>query len=202
MSQAVFASQSAQLARSGYRNCLLALLHPSITTYQKLGQQRASVWHAYMLMFASSLIGSMIESLAPIGSQLVAQGSLDTLLLAMIPIAAVIAVCSLVAFAWCAHIVARSFKGSGSYAQLTYVWAAISAPLLIAASILDQIPAARIFLVVFYLYWLAQYAISIRAVNGLSWVKTIATMLLALLLLGSVWLGVAFLVARSSILLP
>ena len=121
MSQALSASQSAQLARSGYRNCLLALLHPSITTYQMLGQQRASVWHAYMLMFASSLIGSMIESLAPIGSQLVAQGSLDALLLAMIPIAALIAVCSLVAFAWCAHIVARSFKGSGSYAQLTYV---------------------------------------------------------------------------------
>jgi hypothetical protein len=155
-----------------------------------------------MLVFASSLIGSMIESLAPIGSQLVAQGSLDALLLAMIPIAAVIAVCSLAAFAWCAQNVARSFKGSGAYAQLVYVLAAISAPLLIVESILDQIPAARIFLVVVYLYWLAQYVVAIRALNGLSRMKAIATVLLALLMLGLVWLGVAFLVARSGILLP
>jgi hypothetical protein len=123
-------------------------------------------------------------------------------LLALIPVAALIAVCSLAAFAWCAHNVARAFNGSGAYAQLTYVLAAISAPLLIIASILDQIPVARVLLVVLYLYWLAQYVVAIRAVSGLSRVKAIVVVLIALMMLGLVWLGIAFLVGYSGILLP
>jgi hypothetical protein len=202
MSQTLSANSPSKPLFSARRDFLAALLHPSIATYQRLGQQRASIWRAYMLMFASSLIGSVIESLAPLGSQLVAQSSLDVLLLALIPVAALIAVCSLAAFAGCVQNVARSFKGSGSYAQLTYVLAAISAPPLIVASILDQIPVARMLLIVVYLYWLVQCGLAIRAVNGLSRVAAIATMLLALLMLGLVWLGVAFLVARSGILLP
>ena len=80
--------------------------------------------------------------------------------------------------------------------------AAISAPLLIATSIVDQIPATRMFLVVLYLYWLAQYVMAIRAVNGLAWVKAIAAVCLGLLMLGLIWLGVAVLVGYSGILLP
>jgi hypothetical protein len=202
MSQALSANPSPQPSLSVYRECLAALLRPSGSTYKMLGQQRVGVWHTYMLMFAASLIGAAIASLAPFGSQLVAQGSLDALLLAMIPVTALISVCSLVAFAWCAQTVARFFKGSGVYAQLAYVLAAISAPLLIVTSIVDQIPAARMFLGVLYLYWLAQYVVAIRAVNGLTWVKAIAAVLLALLLLGLVWLGLALLVGYSGILLP
>jgi len=202
MSQALSANPQPQPARAVYRNCLAALLHPSISTYKLLGEQRAGVWHPYILMFAGSLIGGTISTLAPLGSQLVAQGALDALLLAMIPVAALIAVFSLAAFAACAQTIARFFKGSGAYAQLAYVLAAISAPLLVVASIVDQVPGARIVLVIFYLYWLTQYVVAIRAVNGLSWLKAIAVVLLALLVLGLVWLGIAFLVGYSGILLP
>lgn len=202
MSRALSASPPPQPALSVYQNCLSALLHPSIATYKMLGQQRISIWHAYTLMFASSLIGGVIDSLGSLGSQLVAQRSLDALLLAMIPVAALISVSSLATFAWCAQTVARFFKGSRVYAQLAYVLATISAPLLIIASIVDQIPAARMFLIVLYLYWLAQYVVGIRAVNGLAWVNAIAAVLLALLVLGLVWLGVAVLVGYSGILLP
>jgi Yip1 domain len=202
MSHALSANPPPHPTRAAYQDCLAALLHPSIATYTMLGQQRASIWHAYILVFASSLIGGAIESLAPLESQLVAQRSLDVLLLALIPVTALIAVCSLAAFAWCAQKVARSFKGAGAYAQLAYVLATISAPLLIAASILDQIPAIRIVLVVVYLYWLAQYVVAIRAVSGLSRVRAIAVLFITLLLLGVVWLGVAFLVGYSGILLP
>ena len=202
MSQAHSANPPPPPALPVYRNSLTALLRPSIATYKLLGQQRISIWQTYTLMFVSSLIGGAIDSLAPFGSQLVAERSLDALLLAMIPVAALIAVCSLAAFAWCAQTAARFFKGSGSYAQLVYVLAAISAPLLIGASIVDQIPAARMFLVVLYLYWLAQYVMAIRAVNGLAWVKAIAAVCLGLLMLGLIWLGVAVLVGYSGILLP
>jgi len=202
MSQALSANSSPQPALAVYRNCFAALVRPSISTYKLLGQQRVSIWHAYLLIFVGSLIGGVIDSLAPFGSQLVGEGSFDMLLLAMIPVTALIAVGSLAAFAWCAQTVARFFKGSGTYAQTAYVLAAISAPLLIAESIVDQLPAARLFLVVVYLYWLAQYVGAIRAVNGLSRVKAIVAVLLALLALGLVWLGVAFLVGYSGILLP
>ena len=202
MSQVLSANSPPQPTLPVYRNCLAALLHPSIATYKMLGQQRISIWHTYTLMFTSSLIGGVIDTLAPLRSQLVAQRSLDALLLAMIPVAALIAVCSLAAFAWCAQIVARFFKGSGAYAPLAYVVAAISAPLVIATSIVDQIPATRMFLVVLYLYWLAQYVMAIRAVNGLAWVKAIAAVCLGLLMLGLIWLGVAVLVGYSGILLP
>jgi hypothetical protein len=202
MSKALSANPPPQPALSLYWNCFAALLRPSIATYKTLGEQRVSLWHAYVLMFVSSLLGGAIDSLAPFGSQLLGQGWFDALLLAMIPVAALIAVGSLAAFAWAAQTVARLFKGSGTYAQLAYVLAAISAPLLIVTSIVEQIPAARMFLIVLYLYWLVQYVVAIRAVNGLAWVKAVAAVLLALLLLGLVWLGVAALVGYSGILLP
>ena len=202
MSQALSANPAPQLALAAYQNSLAALIRPSIRTYTLLGQQRAGLWHAYLLMFAGSLVAGLIESLGPFGSQLIAQGSFDALLLAMIPVAALIAVCSLAAFAWCAHIGARLFKGTGAQAQLAYVMAAISAPLLIGVSILDQIPAARMFLLVAYLYWLVQYILAIRAVHGLGWLKATLALLLALLALGLVWLGIGLLVGYSGILLP
>src|SRR6185436_21076483 len=98
--------------------------------------------------------------------------------------------------------IARFFKGSGGHAQLANVLAVISAPLLIVDSIVDQIPAARMLLFVVYFYWLAQYALAIRAVNGLTWWKAIAATFLTLLILGLIWLGIAFLVGYSGILLP
>jgi hypothetical protein len=202
MSQTLSANPPPQRALSVHQDSLAALLHPSIATYTLLGQQRASIWRAYMLMFASSLIGGTISSLAALESQLAAQQTFDVLLLALIPVAALIAVCSLAAFAWCAHNVVRAFNGSGAYAQLAYVLAAISAPLLIIASILDQIPVARVLLIVLYIYWLAQYVVAIRAVSGLSRVKSIVVVLIALLLLGLVWLAIGFLVGYSGILLP
>ncbi len=202
MSQTLSANPPPQRALSVHQDSLATLLHPSIATYTLLGQQRASIWRAYMLMFASSLIGGTISSLAALESQLAARQTFDVLLLALIPVAALIAVCSLAAFAWCAHNVVRAFNGSGAYAQLAYVLAAISAPLLIIASILDQIPVARVLLIVLYIYWLAQYVVAIRAVSGLSRVKSIVVVLIALLLLGLVWLAIGFLVGYSGILLP
>jgi hypothetical protein len=202
MARAASVNPSHQRVPSVHQDCLTALLRPSIATYRTLGRQGASVWHAYVLVFASSVIGGVVDSLRPLESQLVAKNSLDTLLLALIPVTALIAVCSMAAFAWCAQNAARLFKGSGSYQGLSYVLAAISAPLLIISSIVDQIPAARIALPIIYLYWLAQYVVVIRAIADLSWAKALASMLLGLLMLGLIWLGIAFLVGASGILLP
>src|SRR5690349_3368210 len=171
MTQALSANTPPRPALAVYRNSLAALLRPSSATYKLLGEQRAGIWHAAWLMFAGSLIGNLIESLGPFGSQLIAQGSFDLLLLAMIPVAALIAVGSLAIFGACAQAFARLFKGSGSFAQLAYVLAAISAPLFVVASVVDQIAGARAILLILYFYWLAQYVLAIRAVHGLGWLK-------------------------------
>ncbi|MEO7911236.1 MAG: hypothetical protein ABIV47_16450, partial [Roseiflexaceae bacterium] len=120
--------------------------------------------------------------------------------LALLPVTALIAVCSMAGFVWCTQTVVRIFKGAVTQAPLAYVLAAISAPLLLVASILDQIPAIRSVLIVLYFYWLAQYVAAIRAIHGLSLLQAIEATLLALLMLGVVWLGVAFLVGYSGIL--
>lgn len=203
MSQTLTANTQPQQTLSLHQVWLAALLRPSMTTYKMLGQQqRASVWHAYMWVFAGGLIGGTIDSLAPFESQLVERNSIDTLLLALIPVSSIIAVCYLAAFAWCTQKVTQLFHGSGTYRQLAYVFAAFSAPLLITASLLDLIPQARVFLVVLYVYWLALYVMAVHAVTGLARMKAIAAVLVALLILGLAWLGVAFVVGYSGMLLP
>jgi hypothetical protein len=202
MSQVLSANPPPRRAHSAHQDCLAALLHPSASTYQRLGQQRASLWLAYTLVFVGALIGGTIDTLQPLERELTAQSPFDPLLMALIPITALLAMCSLAAFAWCAQLAARWFKGFGQHVQLAYVLAAISAPLLILASILDQVPALRLLLVALYLYWLAQYVVAIRAVNGFSYLKASAAALLALLVLGLLWLAIAFAVGYSGMLLP
>src|SRR5262249_7754282 len=185
MSQALTASTQPQETLSWHRACLAALLRPSISTYQMLGQQqRGNVWRAYALVFSAGVIGAAVDSLMPFESQLFQQSYVDTLLLALIPVSAIIAVCYLAAFAWCTQKVARLLKGSGTYRQLASVFAAFSAPLLIAASILNMIPLTRILAVLLYFYWLALYVVAARAVNGFSRVKAVAAVLAGLLILG------------------
>jgi hypothetical protein len=182
---------------------LAALIRPSIANYEALGRlPSASVRRAYGWMFASGLIGGAIDSSGPLISELVERSYVDMLLLALIPVSSIIAMCYLAAFAGGAQGIARLFKGSGTYRQLVFVFAAFSAPLLIVASLLNLISLTRVLLIVLYIYWLGLYVVAVRAVNRLSRVKAIAAVLVALLILGFAWLGVAFLAGYWGLLLP
>jgi hypothetical protein len=182
---------------------LTALIRPSMSRYAAFGQQpRVSAWRAYSWVFAAGLVGGAIDALAPFVGQQANRRYVDALLFALIPVSSIIAVCYLAAFAWCAQRIAYLFKGSGTYPQLAYVFASFSAPMLIATSILDVIPLTRSLLVALYIYWLALYVVAVRAVNGFSRLKAMLIVLLAFLILGSAWLGVAFVVGYSGLLLP
>jgi hypothetical protein len=203
MSQELIASSQPLPTLSSRGVWLSALMRPSVAIYNVLGlQPRASLWRAYMWMFAAGLIGGAIDSLSPFVSQVVERSYVDTLLLALIPVSSIIAVFFLAAFTGCVQGLARLFRGSGTYKRLAYVYAAFSAPLLIVASILDLIPQTRFLLVVLYFYWIALYVVGLRAVNELSRAKAIAAVFLALLIVGLVWLGGAFLVGYWGLLLP
>jgi hypothetical protein len=182
---------------------LAALARPSVSSYAALGQQpRVSTWQAYIWVFTAGMIGGVINALSPFVGQPADRRYVDLVLLALIPISALIAVGALAAFAWCTQGVARLFNGSGTHRQLAYVFAAFSAPLLIVTSILDLIPLSRALLVVLYLYWMALYVVAVGAVNGISRVRAITAVLGALLILGVAWLGIAFMVGYWGVLLP
>jgi hypothetical protein len=190
-------------ARPARNVWLAALVRPSVAAYAALGQQpSASAWRAYVWVFVGALLSGAITLLAPAARQSVQAGYVDAFLPASLALSAIIAVCYLAAFAWCAQQLARLLKGSGSYGQLIFVCAAFSAPLLSAASILDLIPPARVLLVALYVYWLALYVVAVRAVHGISRLRAIVVVLAALVLLGAAWLGVAFMVGYWGLLLP
>jgi hypothetical protein len=186
-----------------YKIWLTTLLRPSIRNYTALAQRPSmSAWRAYLWVFAGGVIGGAIDSARPLIVRLAEHHDIDTLLVALIPVSSLIAVCNLAAFAWCAQRVAHVFKGSGTYRQLVTLCASFSAPLLVAASILDLLPLTRVLLVGLYLYWLALYVVAVHAVSGLARLKALLTIVVALVMLGCVWLGIVFLVGYSGLLLP
>lgn len=194
MLQELLANALAPRVRTSGAIWLAALTRPSLAGFAVLSQERdIGAARSYAWVLAGALIGAAIQSLPPLEAQLVADGSIDPLLVAFIPIAALIVAAYLTVFTWCAQRAARLLKGSGSYRQLANLFAAFSAPLLIVASVLDLIPPARLLLVVVYGYWFALYVLAIRAVNGLSAAKALAAALLALLALGAVGLAAVFL---------
>jgi hypothetical protein len=189
--------------RSSGQVWLTALARPSLSSYAALGQQaRVSARRAYTWVFVGGMIGGTINALSPFIGHPADQRYVDMLLLALIPVSAILAVGVLAAFAWCTQAVARRLKGSGSQRQLAYVFGAFSAPLLIVASVLDLIPPARVLNFVLYLYWMVLYIVAVRAVNGISRVKATAAVLAGLLILGLAWLAIAFMVGYWGVLLP
>ncbi|HEU5099597.1 MAG TPA: YIP1 family protein, partial [Roseiflexaceae bacterium] len=180
-----------------------ALVRPSVRRYAALGQQpRVSAWKAYLWVFAAGMIGGAINALSPFITQPADLRYVDLLLLALIPVSALLAAGALAAFAGCAQVIARLLKGTGTQRELAYVFAAFSAPLLIVASIVDLIPPARVLLIILYLYWMVLYVMAVRAVNGISRLKAAMAVLAALLILGLAWLGLAFIAGSWGVLLP
>jgi hypothetical protein len=203
LSQEVIASAQPAHARSWAEIWLAALLHPSVASYTALAREASiSASRAYIWVFSAGLIGGAINTLAPFVGQPADRRYVDALLLALIPVSSLMAMGVLAAFAWLTQKVAQLSKATGTYRQLSYVFVAISAPLLIAASILDLIPQTRALLVILYLYWMALYVLAVRAVNQVSSVKAGLAVLAALAILGLAWLGVALLVGYSGVLLP
>ena len=172
-----------------------ALMQPSVATYRRLAAQpSARASRAYIWIFSSSLIGSLIVSLPGLLAQ-----PLDTWLLLSLPIPGVVAVVYWALLAGCAHGVVRLLKGAGTYRQLVYTFALFSAPLTIVASALSLIPWADILLVGLYAYWLILYVVAVGAVGQCSKARALAIALIAFLLIGCATLGAALLIGHMGL---
>jgi hypothetical protein len=161
---------------------LSALVKPSAVTYANLAQQRqATARSAYIWMAIASLVGGFSSGLGSALFQLSQNQPLDTGLLLAIPLYALLVVIFWALFAGSAQLAARLFKGTGTHQQLTYSFAAFSAPLTIAFSILSLVPQTGILQIVLYVYWIVLYVLAIRAINQFSLLRAIGAGLIALL---------------------
>jgi hypothetical protein len=182
---------------------LAGLLRPSGATYAALADQSgANVRRASTWVLVAALAGGLIDTLAPFFGPIFERSYFDVLLLAAIPLSALIAVAYFVAFAGCIYAGARLLKGEKGFGRLVYAFAAFSAPLIVVASVLALLPQSRALLIALYLYWMALYVVATRAVGRLSLLKATAAVLAALLALGAAWLGIAFVIGYWGVLLP
>jgi hypothetical protein len=182
---------------------LAAVTRPSVVTYERLIRQpSAAPKHAAVWILVSGLISGGLGSLVPLFSQLAHREPVDTGLLLAIPAIPVVAVLYWLIFVGCTQWVAHLLKGTGTYQTLAYAFATFSAPLTIAASLLALMPGNGIPLFGLYLYWLALYALAAQAVNQFSRAKAIGSILISLILLGSAFSGMAFLLLEALLRRP
>ena len=173
---------------------LAALTRPSVATYEKLIRQPgATAKQAVIWIIASGLISGVAGVVTPLFSQLSRREPIDAALLLGVPAIAVVAALYWSIFAACTQWAARLLRGAGTYQTLAYAFAAFSAPLTIAASLLALIPRSGILLFGLYLYWLVLYAVATRSVHRFSLAKAVGSVLISVLLLAAVILGTAFL---------
>jgi hypothetical protein len=180
-----------------------AVARPSAATFGALASRpdvRVSTGVGWIFM--AGLVAGLFDTAAQLIEGTANIALVDTLLLATILLSALIAALYLVAFAGCALGATRLLGGTARYGPLAYTFASFSAPLLLIASVLAHLPGSRALLLALYAYWLALSVVALRASSRLSLRKALVATLGALLAVGAAWLGVAFLVGYSGILLP
>jgi hypothetical protein len=161
---------------------LSALTKPSAATYLRLAQAPgATARSAYIWMAIGALVGGLSSGMVTLLVQLTESKPFDAGLLLAIPLYAVLVVLFWAIFAGSAQLIAHLFKGNGTHKQLSYVFAAFSAPLTIIFSLLSLVPQTGIPQILLYLYWIVLYILALRAVNQFSFVRALGAGLIALL---------------------
>jgi hypothetical protein len=180
-----------------------AVARPSVATYQGLASRLdASARRGLAWVLMAGLAGGLIDTVAQLLAHPEEGVYVDGLLLVAIGLSALLATLYVAAFAACTYVTTRLLRAAVPYRRLAYLFSSLGAPLLLVGSVLARLPGARALLIVLYVYWLGLYFVALRAASELSAGKTFAALLGALLMLGLAWLGLAFLVGYSGILLP
>jgi len=147
------------------------------------------------LLFIQVLpISSFMEGAQEIMSgRLLAGISSLFILVCGLPITIVISVTGTLALAGLIHFIAGALGGTGSYRQLVYAFAAISAPFSIASALLGLIPIINCLTVPLALYIVMLNILAIKVVHRLSWGAALgaAAILLMVFMLLAVVLGLA-----------
>jgi hypothetical protein len=152
------------------------LTRPSVATFERiLRDPQASARRAYLWIFTSFLVGSLINILIIDLSASMRTGY-NTITCGPV-IQAVVAMLSLAMVTWVIQWVAvRFFGGSGTYASMIYAFAAWAAPMYLINSVISEIPYINI-CVVFPLaiYGMLLGVIAVKAVNKIGWGQAAAS---------------------------
>jgi hypothetical protein len=186
---------------------LKALTQPSVATYEDfVNRQGVSYQRAYAWVFLASLIGSAITlvgilflgSLRALGAGQPSEffGDLGFTFLGfacITPLGGIIAVLGLNIVAGISNVIARALGGSGTYSQLSYAFAAYSAPLGIVTSVISMVPFVNCLSIPVAFYGMFLNILAIKSVHRFGWGKSIAS---SIAVIGSVlvFLGIVVIV--------
>ena len=152
------------------------LTRPSVATFERiLRDPQASARRAYVWIFTSFLVGSLINILI-INMMSSANTGYNTITCGPV-IQAVVAILSLALVTWMIQSIAsRFFGGSGTYASMIYAFAAWAAPMYLVSSATSEIPYINICLTIpLAIYGIVLGVVAVKAVNKIGWGQAAAS---------------------------
>lgn len=178
---AIYRDPGATVARGLMWVGLAGLASSSIALLAQSGQ-----WMRTISRFADQLdVGSLAA-----GSALV--------LLCLIPIMTIMTVVGLLVYAAILHFVGSAFGGEGRFPDMLYMLSVITAPVTLLNSLLGAIPIVGACLALpFAAYSIYLNALAVKSIHRFSWVKTIVTLLVPVILS-----TLLFLIVFAAFLLP
>lgn len=162
-----------------YQIWIQAVTQPNEASYQQLLRQPdVSVDRAYMWVVAASVVTSLV--LAPLQIGLLAgfDSSVLPYLLCGIPAFALFSIIGFALSTGATYGIARIFDGKGSYAEHSFLYAAITAPYSLV-TILSAIPILGLCISLLgSLYGLFLMTLAIKTAHRFDWGRAIASLLL------------------------
>lgn len=180
----------------------LALTRPNEETFQRIRQdpsaslEKAIVWIALssgiayaigalaQLLFIQVLpLSSFVEGAEEVFSGNLLAGFSSLFILACgLPFTVIASMLGTLLFAGLIHFIAVALGGSGSFRQLLYAFAAISAPFSIASALLGLIPIVNCLTIPLALYVIVLNILAIKVVHRISWGAALGTIIILLFL--------------------
>jgi hypothetical protein len=180
----------------------LAFTRPNEEIYQRLSSDhRASLGRAIGWIALSTGIAYTISAVAQllllrlfplssflegaedvISGRLISSMSTTFILACGLPFSVLVGTFGILIFAGLIHFIAGALGGTGSFAQLVYVFAAISVPGSILSALLGLIPLVNCLTLPLALYILILNMLAIKVVYKISWGSTMVSMMILLVL--------------------
>ena len=178
----------------------LALTQPNEETFQRISQdpsaslEKAIGWIALssgiayvigalaQLLFIQVLpLASFIEGAEEVFSGNLLAGFSSLFILACgLPFTVIASILWTLLFTGLIHFIAGAVGGSGSFRQLLYAFAAISAPFSIVSALLGLIPFVNCLTIPLALYVIVLNILAIKVIHHLSWGAAIGTIMILL----------------------
>jgi hypothetical protein len=173
-----------------------ALTRPTEGAYRVLASDPgARFFRSLTWVFVSSLLATIAFALVQIasgsnmtqtirllgwdpGQEGERASSVYLLFVCLMPFLAILATLAITAYSSLVHLTARALGGQGTFIPLLHVFAAISAPVTLAISVVGLVPIANLLSLPLGLYALFLQILAVKTVHQLAWPRAAVSTLL------------------------